>query len=144
MLIQKIFAIQNINNTIDGAYLEKVITINQEYKIIVSQVLFGLLVTSLSVMEISCLPDSLLLTVLQNLEVKDVVSSSAVCSRWNEICKDQLLWKNLFENDYIRQKPHTAETKNSFVLAPNTDSWKSEYIRLFYMLWSQPKTYQWK
>ena len=39
MLIQKIFAIQNINNTVDRAYLEKVITINQEYKIIVSQVL---------------------------------------------------------------------------------------------------------
>ena len=39
MLIQKIFAIQNINNTLDRAYLEKVITINQEYKIIVSQVL---------------------------------------------------------------------------------------------------------
>ena len=39
MLIQKILAIQNINNTLDSAYLEKVITINQEYKIIVSQVL---------------------------------------------------------------------------------------------------------
>ena len=83
-------------------------------------------------MDINCLPDSLLLLVFQKLDVKDVVSSSAVSSRWNEICKDQLLWKNLFENDYIKNKSHPTSLKNSLKIADHAKSWKNEYIRLYY------------
>ena len=83
-------------------------------------------------MDINCLPDSILLLVFHKLDVKDVVSSSAVSSRWNEICKDQLLWKNLFELDYIKNKSHLASCKNSLKIADHAESWKNEYIRLYY------------
>ena len=82
------------------------------------------LVSVHSVMDINCLPDSILLLVFHKLDVKDVVSSSAVSSRWNEICKDQLLWKKLFENDYIKNISRPVLYKNSLKIADHAESWK--------------------
>lgn len=89
-----------------------------------------MLIETVTMMDINYLPDSLLLLVFQNLDTNDIVSSSAVSKRWNEICKDQLLWKKLFENDYKRKKSHAAKNDNLLKITPNVKSWKNEYIRL--------------
>ena len=71
----------------------------------------------------SMLPDPLLVMVFKKLEVRDIVSCSTVCTNWNTICQDNLLWKYLFRRDY-------SKTNRRFTLNPGAKSWKAEYIRL--------------
>ena len=81
---------------------------------------------------INDIPESLLLLMFQQLEVKDIVSCSSVCSRWNRISQDQLLWRKLFVNDFTKKKSHSAGDNNSLVLAANAESWRNEYKRLYH------------
>lgn len=43
------------------------------------------------------LPIEMCLEVLSHLDARTLVSCSAVCRMWLECCKDEVLWKTLFE-----------------------------------------------
>lgn len=76
------------------------------------------------------LPDPLLVMIFQTLEVKDVVSCSEVCVNWNDICKDQLLWKHLFIRDLEVKKSNTDGRSIYPELRHVALRWKDEYIRV--------------
>ena len=77
------------------------------------------------------LSDPLLVMIFKNLEVNDILSCSNVCTNWNSICQDNLLWKYLFRRDYGKQKRKRYKRGNEgFALKPGAHSWKEEYIRL--------------
>lgn len=46
-------------------------------------------------MEISLIPDSLLLKVFEYLSVKDICLLSRVCKRWRQIASDKTLWRHI-------------------------------------------------
>ena len=46
-----------------------------------------------------------------------------MCTNWNAISQDNLLWKYLFSRDF-------SKTNRKFHLKPGARSWKEEYIRL--------------
>ena len=76
------------------------------------------------------LPDPLLISILTRLEVNDVLSCGEVCSNWNDICHDNLLWKHLFKRDFSKKK-HKIHPKNKeFQLKSGAAGWREEYIRL--------------
>ena len=49
---------------------------------------------------IESLPDELRLQVLSELPIKDVLHSCQVSKKWEQICKDNYLWKALLVRDY--------------------------------------------
>ena len=80
------------------------------------------------------LPDPIFLIMLRGLQIKDIIACSEVCSNWNEVCQDNLLWKYLFRRDFIRRK-RKRRTKGihndeGLRLKNGATSWKEEYIRL--------------
>lgn len=46
------------------------------------------------------IPEPVLLTILRKLSHKDIVQASACCQRWNDIAKDDFLWRQLFQRDF--------------------------------------------
>lgn len=46
------------------------------------------------------IPEPVLLSVLIYLDVKDVVAAGGTCQRWNQIAKDNWLWRKLFQRDF--------------------------------------------
>lgn len=46
------------------------------------------------------IPDSILLSIFQYLTPKEIVNVGLVCTSWNRISKDELLWKKLFYKTY--------------------------------------------
>ena len=75
------------------------------------------------------LTEPVLLMALEWLQVKDILSCSEVCSNWNRICQDQLLWKHLITTDFdIRKDQQLRSSQVELQFGP--PSWKEEYIRL--------------
>lgn len=50
--------------------------------------------------EWSFIPDPILLRIALLLPVRDVLNVSKCCHRWNEIIKDDYLWRKLFQRDF--------------------------------------------
>lgn len=62
------------------------------------------------------IPDPILVRILLLLPVRDVLNVSECCQRWNEITKDNYLWRKLFQRDFkvdrsIPLKPGTVSHK---------------------------------
>lgn len=45
-------------------------------------------------------PEPVLLSILRRLSHKDIVRASGCCQRWNDIAKDDFLWRQLFQRDF--------------------------------------------
>ena len=72
------------------------------------------------------MPENILLTIFERLKVKDLISCSEVCVRWNQLCEDQLLWKKLIIKQFDVEIPETENTR----MFESEKSFKHEYIRL--------------
>lgn len=46
------------------------------------------------------IPDPILLKILAQLRVRDILNASECCRRWNDISKDDYLWKKVFQRDF--------------------------------------------
>lgn len=46
------------------------------------------------------IPEPVLLTILRKLSHKDIVRASECCQRWNDIAKDDFLWRLMFQRDF--------------------------------------------
>lgn len=46
------------------------------------------------------IPEPILLRILTLLPVRDVLNVSECCCRWNDITKDDYLWKKIFQRDF--------------------------------------------
>lgn len=46
------------------------------------------------------IPEPVLLSILRRLSHKDIVRASKCCQRWNDICKDDFLWRQVFRRDF--------------------------------------------
>lgn len=46
------------------------------------------------------IPDPVLLKILTQLPVRDILNVSECCRRWNDISKDDYLWKKVFQRDF--------------------------------------------
>lgn len=46
------------------------------------------------------IPEPVMLTILRKLSHKDIVRSSECCQRWNDIAKDDFLWRQVFQRDF--------------------------------------------
>lgn len=46
------------------------------------------------------IPDPVLLKIATLLSVRDILNVSEVCRRWNDITKDEYLWKRIFQRDF--------------------------------------------
>ncbi|XP_065357327.1 F-box/WD repeat-containing protein 5 [Calliphora vicina] len=68
------------------------------------------------------IPDLVLLKILSLLNIKDVASVTATCSRWYELANDDLMWKRRFQ-EHFRTDP-------TIPLKPGASCWKNEYVRL--------------
>ena len=75
------------------------------------------------------IPEPVLINILKQLDTKEVVACSEVCSDWNRVCEDQLLWKHLFTRNY-GTKEFKKDTEQQFVLKQGAICWKDEYVRL--------------
>ena len=76
------------------------------------------------------LQDPLLLKIFRELTVKDLLACSEVCFDWNRVSQDELLWRYLFERDFLYQKYRNNVHKNARFAQPLEPSWKEEYERL--------------
>ena len=75
------------------------------------------------------LSDPLLLKILKYLEPKDIISCSKVCTHWYRICQDNLLWKEVFERDFLNHTSSKSIVGNE-TQASSSTIWKNEYERL--------------
>lgn len=81
------------------------------------------------------IPDPILLKILAQLPVRDILNASECCRRWNDITKDDYLWKKVFQRDFkvdktIALKPgkdnfHHFESSKLF------DSFKRNHLSIF-------------
>lgn len=46
------------------------------------------------------LPEPLLLAILQQLDIRDILSASQTCQNWCHIARDDYLWRQLFRRDF--------------------------------------------
>lgn len=46
------------------------------------------------------IPEPILLNILAQLPVRDILNASECCRRWNDISKDDYLWKKVFQRDF--------------------------------------------
>lgn len=46
------------------------------------------------------IPQPILLKILAQLPVRDILNASECCRRWNDITKDDYLWKKVFQRDF--------------------------------------------
>lgn len=58
------------------------------------------------------IPDPILFKILIQLPVRDILNVSECCRRWNDLIKDDYLWKKVFQRDFkvdrtIALKPGT-------------------------------------
>ncbi|XP_055375273.1 F-box/WD repeat-containing protein 5-like [Condylostylus longicornis] len=68
------------------------------------------------------IPQEVFIKILLNLETKDILSLASVCNRYNEMCKDDYIWRKLFHRDFM--------VDTLVELRPGASSWKAEYKRL--------------
>lgn len=62
------------------------------------------------------IPENVLINIFKYSKVKDILSSSAACKRWNFIANDEMLWKWKFQQDFkidkrIQRKPGEKENQ---------------------------------
>lgn len=48
----------------------------------------------------SLVPEPVFLTILNYLTVRDILNAGECCRRWNDITKDDYLWKKIFQRDF--------------------------------------------
>lgn len=53
-----------------------------------------------SVSNWSLVPEPVFLTILNYLSARDILSAGECCRRWNDITKDDYLWKKIFQRDF--------------------------------------------
>lgn len=46
------------------------------------------------------IPEPVLLKILTLLPVRDILNAGTSCRRWNDISKDEYLWKRVFQRDF--------------------------------------------
>lgn len=46
------------------------------------------------------IPENVLVKILKHLSVKEILSCSECCQRWNFVSNDSLLWKYKFQQDF--------------------------------------------
>lgn len=46
------------------------------------------------------IPEPVLVKILNLLPVRDILNVSECCPRWNDITKDDYLWKKVFQRDF--------------------------------------------
>lgn len=64
------------------------------------------------------IPEPILLKILAQLPVRDILNASECCRRWNDISKDDYLWKKLFQRDFKIDKTIALKPGKSPFLAP--------------------------
>lgn len=81
-------------------------------------------------MNISNIPNEIILNILYNLNYKDLYNVSLVCKNWNKLCDDEMLWKNncLSYIDYL--EPTYQSYKKRFNVIANMI--ESRYLTTFY------------
>lgn len=52
----------------------------------------------------SLIPEDILVRIFRSIPVKDILSCSEACKRWNFISQDTLLWKYKFQTDFKLKK----------------------------------------
>lgn len=70
--------------------------------------------------EWSLAPENILVRIFKYLSVKDILTCSEVCKRWNFVSADSLLWKYKFTHDFkidksIPRKPGESPSVTSSV-----------------------------
>ncbi|XP_011504253.1 PREDICTED: F-box/WD repeat-containing protein 5 [Ceratosolen solmsi marchali] len=70
------------------------------------------------------MPDSVLLSIFQYLNPKELLTAGEVCRSWNRVSQDELLWKALFYRTY--------KVDSCVGIMPGKTSWLSEFKRLAY------------
>ncbi|KAH8281215.1 hypothetical protein KR044_007515 [Drosophila immigrans] len=68
------------------------------------------------------LPEPALLQAFVRLSVYDLLQASLCCRRWNSIAKDELLWRQKFQENF--------KASVNIQLKPDAASWRAEYQRL--------------
>lgn len=48
----------------------------------------------------SLVPEPVFLTILNYLTAREILSAGECCRRWNDITKDDYLWKKIFQRDF--------------------------------------------
>lgn len=62
----------------------------------------------------SLIPENVLVIIFKYLTVKDLLSCSEACKRWNFISQDTMLWKYKFQTDFkIRKNIARKPGRNS-------------------------------
>ncbi|KAL7306531.1 hypothetical protein TKK_0001224 [Trichogramma kaykai] len=72
----------------------------------------------------SYMPDTVLLSIFQYLSPKELLTSGEVCTSWNRVSRDEMLWKRLFY--------HTYKVDPNVGIMPGKTSWLGEFKRLSY------------
>lgn len=80
-------------------------------------------------MEVNFLPDPLLLMIFERLGERDLVSCSEVCTKWNLICQDQFLWRDLYKKQFNGNTIKTQSKGGAMKKEQDFVTWKEEYIR---------------
>ncbi|KAH8298179.1 hypothetical protein KR018_010563 [Drosophila ironensis] len=68
------------------------------------------------------LPEPPLLMIFSHLTVPELLQVSLTCRRWNTVAKDDLLWREKFQERF--------RAASTIELKPGAESWRSEYRRL--------------
>ncbi|XP_016843564.1 F-box/WD repeat-containing protein 5 [Nasonia vitripennis] len=70
------------------------------------------------------MPDSVLLSIFQYLNPRELLTAGEVCRSWNRVSQDEMLWKALFYRTY--------KVDASVGIMPGKTSWLGEFKRLAY------------
>lgn len=46
------------------------------------------------------IPEPVLLKILAHLSARDILNAGECCRRWNQISKDDYLWRKIFQRDF--------------------------------------------
>lgn len=64
----------------------------------------------------SLIPEPVFIDILKDLSAKTVLNVGECCSRWNDISKDNYLWKRIFQRDFRADKKIEIKPGKLFVL----------------------------
>uniref|UniRef100_A0A2C9JT43 F-box domain-containing protein n=1 Tax=Biomphalaria glabrata TaxID=6526 RepID=A0A2C9JT43_BIOGL len=96
---------------------------NQEARDMINDldITFTCPVSSLHILE---MPDSIFLHIFTYLPFSSIGAVSQVCSRWNRICYDELMWRSVFLRHF--------KLPSNTVMPQSAKSWRLEFKRLYY------------
>lgn len=60
----------------------------------------GLAMSNNGVSDWSVIPEPVFITILNYLTARDILNAGECCRRWNDITKDDYLWKKIFQRDF--------------------------------------------